>query len=402
MEGVRVGIIGAGARIQGLCRLLQWQDAPITFTAVCDPDPAAVAVARQTLGADLEVYDDYRRLVASGQVDWVFVGSWNVYHRPHSVAALEAGKHVFCEKPLATTLEDCLAIRDAWRRSGRRFAIGFTLRYAPHYQKVKELLDAGMVGRVISLEFNETLDFNHGGFIHSDWRRLRRNAGTHLLEKCCHDLDLVNWLLDSRPARVASFGGLDFFVPENAHQADRIGVDSAGRRAYRTWSDLYRISDALVGDLDPFTCDKDIVDNQVAILEYACGARATFHTNCNSALPERRMHILGTEGTIRADLVAGVIEVARIGFQRRRTVLETGAAGGHGGGDLLLVQALTQYMLEEIEPDPGLEDALVAAVSAFGIDQAMDEGRVVDMQPYWDAVDRGEAPDSRAGSDRSS
>ena len=387
MDPIGVGIIGAGARIQGLCRLLEWHQAPVSFVAVCDPDPGAVTSARSVLGADMTIYEDYRDLAQDPRVDWVLVGSWNAYHRPHAVAALDAGKHVFCEKPLAITLEDCIAIRDAWRASGRKFAIGFTLRYSPHYLKIKELLDAGTVGKVISLEFNETLDFNHGGFIHSDWRRLRKYAGTHLLEKCCHDLDLVNWLLETRPARVASFGGLDFFTPDHAHLAARIGTDAHGRRAYRTWSQLYRVSNALVGDLDPFTADKDIVDNQVAIIAYQSGVRATFHTNCNSALPERRMHILGTEGTIRADVIAGTIEVARIGFVENRMTLETGASGGHGGGDMRLVQELVRYMTEDVQPNPGLEDALAAAVSAFGIDEAMERGQVVDMQPYWDEVD---------------
>ena len=65
---------------------------------------------------------------------------------------------------------------------------------------------------MISMEFNETLGFNHGGFIMGDWRRLTENSGTHLLEKCCHDIDLVNWMLESIPVKVASFGGVNFFT----------------------------------------------------------------------------------------------------------------------------------------------------------------------------------------------
>ena len=108
---------------------------------------------------------------------------------------------MFCQKPLATTLADCLAMREAWQASGRMFIIGFSLRYAPHYRKIKELLDQGAVGRIVSMEFNETLDFNHGGYIMGDWRRLQRYSGTHLLEKCCHDIDLVNWIMGSLAAR---------------------------------------------------------------------------------------------------------------------------------------------------------------------------------------------------------
>jgi len=105
---------------------------------------------------------------------------------------------------LATTVEDCVAMRDAWKASGKQFIIGFTLRFSPHYRKIKELLDEGIVGDIISMEFNETLDFNHGAWIHDDWRSETKYAGTHLLEKCSHDVDLVNWMIDSRASRVAA------------------------------------------------------------------------------------------------------------------------------------------------------------------------------------------------------
>ena len=93
--------------------------------------------------------------------------------------------------------------------------MGFNLRRSPHYRKLKALLNDGVIGDVVSMDFNETLDFNLGGYIFGDWRRLRENSGPFLLEKCCHDIDLANWMLDSQATRVASFGGLNFFVPEN-------------------------------------------------------------------------------------------------------------------------------------------------------------------------------------------
>ena len=97
-------------------------------------------------------------------------------------------------------------MREAWQQSGKQFVIGSNLRYSPHYRKVKSILDSGAIGDIISMEFNETLEFNHGGFISGDWRRFRSDAGTHLLEKACHDVDLANWVVGSRASRVFSFG----------------------------------------------------------------------------------------------------------------------------------------------------------------------------------------------------
>ena len=375
---MKIGIIGCGDRVRGVVRQVMRQDPQVRVAAVHDPASQAVAKAREAFGAALTVHDSEAALVQDPEIAWVFIGSYNHVHARQAVAALDAGKHVFCEKPLATTLEDCLAMRDAVRRSGRHLFVGFTLRYAPLYRRLKQLLDDGAIGEPISLEFNETLDFGHGSFIHQDWRRHRRLAGTHLLEKCCHDVDIVNWLLGTRARRVASFGGRDFFTPANAHHVQRVGPRDDGAPAYHAWGSAKLNS--------PFTDDKDIVDNQVAIIEFDQQVRATFHTNCHAALPERRLYILGSEGTIRADLLPGLIEHSRIGWEQSKTVYQM-HGGGHGGGDTIMAGELIACMHGRMAPPTSVDDGLASAVTCLGIDEAMDHGRVVDLSPAWARCD---------------
>lgn len=377
MKGI--GIIGCGGRLRSLIGSLPGLGKKLRITALCDNSPRAIAAARALAGPAAKVYSDYRALVRDPAVDWVFVGSWNCYHRAHAVAALNAGKHVFCEKPLATTLADCLAMRRAYERAGTRFCVGFTLRYRRDYRKLKALIDSGAIGDIVSMEFNETLHFGHGGFIHGDWRRFRKYAGSHLLEKCCHDIDLVHWISGSLPRRVASFGGCDFFVPKNAHYMRDIGKPPAGQQPFCLWP---RAKDA-----NPFTARKDIVDNQVAILEFQNGFRATFHTNCSTNIGERRMYICGTEGTIR--FWGHKIELRRIGYNQPVQTFELpGEVGGHGGSDTVMLRELSRAILND-EPMPTtLEDGLRAVVTCLGIDRAMDTGRVVDLRPVWKRVGR--------------
>ena len=372
-----IGVIGCGARLRSLLRRIPGLGSDIVLTAICDPSEASRRAALALTGG-ARVYDDYRDLVRAPDVDWVLVGSWNCYHREHAVAALEAGKHVYCEKPLATTLDDCLAMRDAWRASRRIFCLGLVLRYSPHYQRIREILRSGQLGRIVSMEFNETLHYEHGGYIHGDWRRLVRWAGPHVLEKCCHDLDLVLWLTGSIPIRAASFGGVNFFKPENAHYVEDLGPHANGLPAFGSWA-------ATTGStpLNPFTAEKDIIDNQVAILEFESGIRATFHTNCATNLPERRMYICGTEGTLRADVRTGSIEYRRIGHQEELQRADTGAKGGHGGGDQILASSLRDTILNGTTPLADPEDGVRSAITAFGIDAAMNAGTVVDLRPMW-------------------
>jgi predicted dehydrogenase len=260
----------------------------IDVRAICDPSAESLAATKEAIAPNAVVVDDYRDLVKDPSIDWVMVGSWNCFHREHVLAAFEAGKNVFCEKPLATTIEDCLAIRAAWRQAGIQFMIGFTLRYSPHYRKIHELLNTGAIGQLISMEFN-----------------------------------------------------------------------------------------------DPFSSEKSIADNQVAIIEYESGVRATFHTNMNVGIPERRMYLCGTEGSIRADVISGQIEVGRIGFDEKIERIDLGIRGSHGGGDAVLGLNIVNCMKGEENPYTGLDHGLISAFTCFAIDEAVAANAVVPLAPYW-------------------
>ena len=344
----------------------------IEISDLYDPDPGSVAASRE-LAPGAVCHSSVRELLGSSGAEWVAIGSPNSEHAWQVAAALDAGRHVFCEKPLATSVEDCKRIRDAVRRNPDRIIFfGLVLRYSPFYRRVKQLLDAGEIGKIISFEFNETLPFYHGGYIHGNWRRHRAAAGTHLLEKCCHDLDIANWLTGSLPRRVASFGGLAFFKPENRFMEEKLGVDGEGRPAYRVWPDPHGIS--------PFNDDKDIVDHQVAILEYRNGVKATFHTNCHAGLPERRFYICGTDGSLRCDVLTAEIEIQKVGFGQNIVREDIGQGDGHAGADTPMQKALASSILTGSAPSAGLAEGLESALTAFAIDQALDKGCVVDTE----------------------
>ena len=372
---ISVGLIGSGARLRVLVTAIQKQ-APqsIRFAAVHDPDPISIEETQKVLGGGVRVCGTVEELINFLGVDWIFIGSWNCFHAQQAVAALLAGKHVFCEKPLATTLQDCVAVREALHKTDRTFALGLVLRYSKHYQTIYETLRSGLIGQIVSFEFNETLLFSHGSYIFGNWRRLRTNAGTHLLEKCCHDLDLANWLIDSLPVRGASFGGNRVFTPESAHLAGDIAARSNGHSIPKMFDPH---------GVDPFKSTHDILDHQVAILEYANGVQATFHTNAHSALPERRMYINGTLGTLRADLIRGQVEICQMGRESEPVAIRTTSGDIHGDADDIMAAGLIRTMLEDEAPLASIEEGIRSAVTAFGLDEAADHGTVTDFRPLW-------------------
>jgi predicted dehydrogenase len=178
---------------------------------------------------------------------------------------------------------------------------------------------------------------------------------------------------------VGSLGGRDFFRPENAHLANRLARSTNGREAYQLWDDNHRV--------DPFSPGAEINDNQVVILQYANGVRGTFHTNCNTALPERRFYLCGTTGTLKGDALTGKIEWRRIGHDQATEHFDSTSdpVSGHAGGDGIMARGLAATLLEGKTPLATVDDGIRACVTAFGIDQACETETMVDLRPLWQA-----------------
>lgn len=373
---IGVAVIGAGGRGIGVTQnLLRDSGRNVEVRSVFDPDAAQCREAVKTWESpDTRICDDYETAIATEGVSWVLVFSPNAFHREEVVAGFEAGCHVFSEKPLATSIDDCVAIHRAHEASGKRFATGFVLRYAPLYRRLRRLIDEGVLGEILSIDANENIAPEHGGYIMMNWRRHTKLAGPHILEKCCHDIDLLNWYTNSVPDRVAAFHGRSFFVPANAGFVEKYGIES-----FSAWPDPHRDKAT-----SPFTIDSDLMDNIVSILEYQNGIRAQFQATMSNAVPERRMYISGSEGTAIAELYTSSLQYRQLGSAEVTTIAF--GADGHGGGDDVIMKELYDTMANDTSPKSSGEEGLRSAVTALAIDQAAREGRVIDLKPTWKSL----------------
>lgn len=370
-----VAVLGAGNRARYVVKnLLRDSGGAVRVVSAFDPDRTLLdETLRKIWGSsDALAASSAEEAIHAPGVDWVMVFSPNSCHRDHILAAFAAGKDVFAEKPLATTIDACKEISEAQRRSGRVFATGFVLRYAPIYRRAKELLDSGMFGRLLLIEGNENIAPDHGGYIMCNWRRLTKFAGPHILEKCCHDLDLINWFCGSLPSRVASFGGRDFFKPEN----NRL-MEKYGEKTFKSWWDPH-------AQATPFTDDTDLMDNQVSIAEFRNRIRVTFTATMSNAIPERQLSFACAEGTMKLNLYSNIIRYRRLGDEG---VTELNFSGdGHGGGDSYIMKELYETMSRGVPPKCSGAEGLRSAVFALALDQAARNGEIVDLEPVWKAL----------------
>ena len=369
---LHASVIGCGMRSRFVMSQFQQElKEKLKIQAVYDPNPESIALAAECWKIPgLKSEESMEKAIDRSDVDVVMIFSPNAFHCQAILAALKAGKKVFSEKPLATTLDDCRKIMAAEKDSGIPIMTGFVLRYSPLYRKIKELLDSGSFGRVINIAASENRGSTGGG--HSmcadyGWRRFRDQAGPYLLEKCSHDLDLLNWFAGAVPARAASFCGLDYFVPANQyiwdkydrHNFDRLVIDSSHI-------------------INSFLSEKDIYDNHAVIFEYPNGVKASFQLTLANAIPERRMYISCTEGTIISETFSGTIQYRH--YDDPCTVTLQFPGGGHGGGDNVMVHELSEALLEgKSISASGSSNGFDCALAALAADLSAQTGKIIEL-----------------------
>ncbi len=224
---VRLGLIGAGwfGREAHLKNLLRIPGAAVA--AVSSRSESSRQAAQELVGSGLRVYADWRELLDMEALDAVIIALPNSEHHAAAVAALQAGKHVLCEKPLGLTLPECDDIISAARSAGTVLQVGHEMRHQELYRRMKMLVDQGAVGDARIMWCRE-----YRGPMRPGWRSREDLTGGLLLEKNCHHFDLFNWFLGGRPVRVAAFGGTDVLTDQELLDNAQVLVEyEGGRRA---------------------------------------------------------------------------------------------------------------------------------------------------------------------------
>ena len=354
-------------------------------------------------------------------------GTMDHQHVPTSLPLLEAGYHLLLEKPFATSVEEMWQLVEAAQRKERHVSICHVLRYTPFYAAIRQQVADGVIGDLLNIQAVEHVSYHHMavGFVRGKWSQQSYCQSTMLMSKSCHDLDLIAWMHSGVPAaRVSSFGSNLQFRPERApkdagtrclvdcpieaecqYSARKHYIDHPQRWSFYVWDTLEHISDpsledkiaSLKGD-NPYgrcvwKCDNDVVDHQSVAIEFADGVSATLNMIGGSAKPTRSLHLIGTLGEIQ-----GVMEDSRFvirhidprpGHEFSEEVVDlrqsgdmTGAFGGHGGGDMRLVEDFLKVVRGESPSlsTTSIEDSVTGHLLGFSADRARREASVVDLR----------------------
>jgi len=191
----------------------------IRFIAVAEPDVERRQrfAARHKIHAENQ-FDSWEPLLErprSGQA--AFVCTQDQQHVAPTLAALRAGYDVLLEKPMATTARDCRQLVAVAEETGRQLHICHVLRFTPHFTQMREIIRSGELGEIINISHRENVSWWHmaHSFVRGNWRR-EEDSAPMILAKCCHDLDILIWMMGQNCTRLSSVGNLKHYRPENA------------------------------------------------------------------------------------------------------------------------------------------------------------------------------------------
>ena len=377
---MRVATIGLGFRLGYLGHVFREMDPDFQIVGYHDPAPAGMAVLDNHGISPGKAYDSAEELVKAGGFDLLMVGSPNHMHLDHFRLGLQAGVKVFSEKPIVSSIEQTYQMAALMGRYGHdSLLVGLVLRYAPLYRDLLAARDNGQLGKIVSVEAAEHIYPYHGAFFMRDWRRYEKWSGSFMLEKCCHDLDVYNGLIGARPERVASFGGRKTFVPANDPRNEGVNDLSLYHRKPSGWNGSDKVFDS----------DGDIIDYQVAIIEYANGVGMNFHTNLNAPDQFRRFAVFGTKGQAEGDFIRGFLKVTDVLSEKRVSEVEykATALSQHYGADEKMAEEVIAHVMKGGPLPVSPLDALEAGILALATDDARRTRQVVDLRPVWDRYD---------------
>lgn len=418
---LKVILIGAGSRGIGYTDIMSKHPDKFEVVAVAEPIDSRRDHVKEVHNIPDEMcFTDYEPLLKLGKIaDVALIATMDREHYDAAMKAIDLKYDLLLEKPIAPTPEECAEITRAAKRNGVRVVICTVLRYTRVFNALKDIIDSGKIGKVMSINHEESVGNIHQShsFVRGNWGNEGRSSNM-LLQKTCHDFDILQWLLGKRCISVQSFGTLSYFTKENApvdapeycidgcphgetcrfnavklYLEDKDGRTSkwfrgtCARKYNPTDEDITKALHETQYGKCVFKCDNDVVDHQTVNMLFEDDITVTFTMNAFNK-GGRKIHIFGTEGEVTA-AIDGKTPITIYNFESDQTEeIEyngtDGIAGGHGGGDAGIIATLYDYMKGDYSGKsvPDIEESLYNHLITFAAEESRLTNSIVDVEKY--------------------
>ncbi len=409
MDTLKIALIGAGQRgADSYAPYALKYPHEIKFVAVAEPrENRRNNFAEKHNIPENMCFNTWEDLLAQKvEADAVIIANQDKQHYEPCIEALQAGYHVLLEKPMAENIEKTTKIVETAKKHNRLLMVCHVLRYTDFYLAIKDVIDSGAIGKIINIDQVESIGnwhFSHS-YVRGNWHKAEDSTAM-IVAKCCHDLDIINFLTGSKCKRLSSFGSLSYFTKENCPDgaADRCISckynKSCNFSAYRylldkpnmsTFKDIVMRTDdnaAFIENLATspygkcvYKCDNNVADHQVVSMEYENGAVATLTASAFNLDTKRQIKIMGTiaeiEGCMEDDCFYvkhyGSGEVVKHKLFPPKTL--------HSGGDERIMAHLCEALRNPEQNRYSAEFSLMGHKMAFAAEESrVNGGKVVEL-----------------------
>lgn len=420
MEKLKVILIGAGGRGKAYTDIMLDLKDKFQVVGVAEPIKARREDIKKRHGIDdAHCFESWEQILDLPKfADVAIIATMDRMHYEPAMKAISLKYHLLLEKPIAPTPEECAEITKYAREQNVKIMVCHVLRYTAYYNALKNFLKSGKLGEVINIDHIEGVGNTHQShsFVRGNWGNSERSSNM-LLQKCCHDMDILQWLIEKDVEEIHSFGATTHFTKENApegapkrciegcpahdtcyYNAVKLYLDDKDNHWFRdVCGQKPNPTDAEVetalrnGDYGRcvYQCDNDVVDHQTVNIKFE-GDITAVHTMSAFCKGGRRTTIMGTKGELYTEMEGDKFEFFSFdtrkteSFKMSETLSAEGIVGGHGGGDEGIVNALYDYVTGAINANEvsEIEISCKNHMIVFAAEEARTTNTVVSVPKY--------------------
>ncbi len=413
-----VAILGCGSRgREAYGKLFYKFPERWKIVSLCDISEKQLHISANEFKIEEEnLFRDENEFFKEKRADLLVIATQDRDHVRQATKALGLGYDILLEKPISGDKKELIDLLELQKKTGRKVMVCHVLRYAPAYAKMAEEIKSGRLGKIISINAVEQVCYWHfsHSFVRGNWRNSEETSPV-ILQKCCHDMDILQWFAGSKAKTVYSTGSLAYFNKENKPEesSDRCSeckyindcVYSAENLYVKRWKRENSLEDCwpfnvVCRDIPNteeklrkaytenqygrcvFSCDNDVCDNQQVVIDFENGVHATLQMVGFSDRMGRKIQVYGTEGfidyqgtgfnsTLRIDHYGKDEKV----YDEEELVKGLGPDGfGHGGGDIMMINALYEVLCGKGDDETSLENSVESHLMSIAAEESRIKG----------------------------
>jgi len=438
MEKIKLALIGAGNRGKdAYANIIYKEKLNADFVAVVDPDEEKRQnmIHRFNIDKSMAFSDEDEFFKLDKVCNTVIIATQDKHHYSQSMKALEAGYDIILEKPISTSIKEIVEIEKKAIELDCQVIVCHVLRYHPMWRKIKDIIDSGELGKIVTINHNENIGHYHltHSYVRGNWNNSNTSAPI-TLTKTCHDFDILYWLIGSKCKHISSFGSTAFFIKENAPEgsADRCfdckyqrTCEYSGMRVYSlegghspaffTNGDFSKkaitrgLKETNYGSCI-WKAGNNVCTQQANVLEFENGVTANFNINGFTRHTSRTIKIMCEKGEIHANykriyvtlfklrkfalgdignfIAAKILDGLRLNKSIKRKYRVNPRFSiksliyGHGGADYHFTKSFVDVLTSNMHSKTLVSDSIESHLMAFAAEESRINKQTIVLDEY--------------------